>query len=82
MYDANEHEWLVANSPRSATVMAYPGMLLWGLCGFASSAAVTLALAPRLKRTLRPATLHLVGGWALTAVAVTGAYFLWGLWPF
>jgi hypothetical protein len=82
MYDVYEREWLVASKPPAASVMVYPGMILWGLCGATTSAALCVALAQRSKRELSASFLQLVAGWALSAVGLTALYFLWGLWPF
>lgn len=82
MYDVNAHNWIVATQPPAASVMVYPGMILWGLCGGTSSAALCVAVGSRRKRELSSASLQLAAGWALSAVVVSALYFLWGLWPF
>ena len=82
MYDVNAHNWIVATQPPAGSVMAYPGMILWGLCGGTISAALCVAVGRRRKRELSAASLQLAAGWALSAVVFSALYFLWGLWPF
>ena len=88
MYEPYEHLWLVANEPPSSAAMVYPGMLLWGLCGAISAAALTLVVLTLIVLPRAPSwkpsavALQLAGAWALTSFVVAALYFLWGLWPF
>lgn len=82
MYDVNAHRWLVASQAPATSVMVYPGMILWGLCGASSSAALCVAVAKRHKSEMSAASLQLAAGWSLSAALVCALYFLWGLWPF
>ena len=82
MYEPYERTWMVASRSPSAAAMLYPGMLLWGLCGGLASAAASLVILSRRRRDLSPSAIALLGLWALSSVAFTALYFLWGLWPF
>ncbi len=82
MYEPYAHEWLVADAPPGASVMVYPGMIVWGLAGALVAAALCVLVATRRKKAVSSAFLQLAGAWAVTAVVFTALYFLWGLWPF
>lgn len=82
MYEPYEREWLLANMPPATSVMVFPGMILWGMCGATTSAAITVVVAGKVSWRPSDAALHLVGGWALTTSLVAALYFLWSLWPF
>jgi hypothetical protein len=82
MYEPYEREWVMTSQMPSMVAMAYPGMMVWGLCGAASGAAVTVLGLSQRKKEMSPAALRLVGAWALTSAIVACVYFLWGLWPF
>ena len=81
-YFPREHAWRFVGRVDDPAPMAYYGMLLWGLCGGVIGAALVL-LATRFARAeLSRRWLHLAGAWAITGVALAGAYFTWNLWPF
>ena len=67
--------------PAPGISIMYAGLVLWGLGGLVVG-AVTGALLCRLwPRPWPDRALHLFGAWAITALALAGGYYTWGLWP-
>jgi hypothetical protein len=68
--------------PIARTEVGYVGLLLWGLGGSLVGGVAAAAATSMVHRPLGDRSLRLLGGWALTAVALAGAFYTWSLWPF
>lgn len=68
--------------PISRLELGYVGLVAWGAGGALVGGAAALAAASLWRRPLSDRSLRLLGGWALTAVALAGAFYTWSLWPF
>lgn len=80
-YFPYENQWGWRTKAPNAAPMLYVGMMLWAAVGFATGLTATWGWYRAVRRAPSPATQRLWGGWALTAVALAGAYFWWNLWP-
>ncbi len=58
--------------------MGYLGQVLYGVVAALVAGCVTWAVA---RRASSSAALRLATAWALTAVALVGAFFTWNNWP-
>lgn len=74
-YDPLNHRWTFGASP-GPIPMGYLGMCGYGLCGAAIGVLVSF-VAPKLEKR----GVSLLGAWALTALWLASAYFVWSLWP-
>jgi hypothetical protein len=78
-YDPIAHRWFLADHAPPIP-MGYVGQLLWALAGALVGGGVAYALAARGR--VPSARAHaLAAAWALTAIAIVGAYFTWNNWP-
>ena len=77
-----EGQWGFRSIAPGSLPMSYLGLVVWGLVGGASFAAVTAVACHVRPRQLSNTALRLWGGWAMTAFGFGGLYFTWGLWPF
>ena len=57
--------------------MLYPGIVLWGVGGAACGALVGVGRVPAGRKPWPDRALQLFGGWAITAIALAGAYYTW-----
>jgi hypothetical protein len=81
-YEPIERTLYLARPPLGKLPLGFLGLVAWGFSGAAVGAAAALLAARALRRPLSPRALSLVGGWALTAAALTGLFQTWNLWPF
>ena len=81
-YFPEEHQWQLIERPPTPVPMAYYGMPLWGLGGAVVGAALVYGASRVVDRPVPDRWLQLAAGWALSAVVLACAYFLWNLWPF
>ena len=68
--------------PIARLELGYVGLVLWGAGGAVVGGGAAALLAALRPRPLNDRALRILGGWALTAVALAGAFFTWSLWPF
>jgi hypothetical protein len=61
------------------TAMGYWGLIAWGLGGAVIGAGAGAVIARTLPEAWWPRVAKLFGAWALTALALAGAYFTWQL---
>ena len=79
-YDPYRDRWSWRSGATPTIGINYYGGLLWGLGGAAVGAVVgRIAARWQVVRTDRARTL--LAAWALTSVALAGAYYWWNLWP-
>jgi hypothetical protein len=74
--------WELTARPSTPDAMVYVGLVLWGLGGAVVGGLVVFVALRFVAADVPRRWLDLAGAWALTAVALTGAYFTWNLWPF
>lgn len=74
--------WRWERGPTQRVPINYLGNLVWGVGGAAVGAGLAAGALRLWRRSLPSLVLDLAGAWALTAVALAGAYFTWTLWPF
>ena len=70
--------------PAGGVTLGYFGQVLWGLLGGLLGSLLGAGMgfgAARRGRSLTEATSILAAAWALTALALVGAYFTWLNWP-
>ena len=72
--------WTLAPPP-GAVATTYLGVVAWGAGGLAAGAVVGAGLCRIARRGLSDRALVLLGAWALTALALAGAYETWSAWP-
>jgi hypothetical protein len=72
---------LVTVAPPDAVAIRYFGAVLWGIGGLASGALVGAAVCAIVRRPVSDRVLHLLGAWAITAIALAGGYWTWTTWP-
>ena len=80
VYDPLARRFLVAARP-AALLMGYYGQLLHGLVGALALGLLAGLVVARRRRPPAPATTSLLSAWALTLLALVGAYFTWQNWP-
>lgn len=81
-YFQHARAWRMVAHPSSPLPSAYPGMIVWGLCGAFFAAVIALAATRLRSRPLPDLWLRLFGLWAEAAVVIAGGYFAWQLlWP-
>jgi hypothetical protein len=78
IYDPIARRWLWAASA-GPIPMSYLGQVLFGLFGALACGLIMRLIAPRLALSARG--VRLAAAWALTALALSGAYFTWNNWP-
>jgi hypothetical protein len=66
----------------SQVTSTYLGVVAWGVIGALVAGVAALAGSGFARAPLSTRALSLVGGWALTAVALAAGFALWMLWPF
>ena len=69
------------HAPPGAIAITYLGNVAWGLGGAACGALGGALVCAVAKRPLTTQAMLLLGAWAITAIALCGAYFTWSLWP-
>jgi hypothetical protein len=68
-------------APAGTIAMMYWGIMLWGLGGAVVGALVGIVACAAWRRPWPDRALQLLGGWAITAIVLAGAYYTWNLWP-
>ena len=81
-YDPVARAFDVARPPLGKLPIGFWGLVAWAVGGALVGAGFALVAAARVRRPLSDRWLRLVGGWALTAAALTGLFETWNLWPF
>jgi len=81
-YDSHHGSWSWPTGPTPRVPINYYGGLLWGAGGAVVGGAIAALAARAWGRPLPAPVIALLGAWALTGIALTGAYYTWMLWPF
>ena len=68
--------------PIGAEEVGYLGLVAWGTGAALVSGLLAWGAARTIDRPLSARGLRLLGGWAITAVILAGAFHTWNLWPF
>lgn len=82
VYSPLDGELGLGRPPIARDQVGYFGLVLWGAGGALLSGGAAYAASLARRRPLSPQLLRLLGGWALTAVVLCGAFYTWSLWPF
>ena len=77
-----EGEARMDRPPIARLELGYLGLVLWGAGGAIVGGGAAAVAARLLRWPLGDRALRILGGWALTAVVLAGAFFTWSLWPF
>jgi hypothetical protein len=81
-YHAYRRSFDVAPPSGSAVEASYIGISLWAVAGALVAALAAVGFAAAWRRPLAPASVRLLGAWALTSAGLAGLYSLWTIWPF
>lgn len=76
-----ERTFRITNQPGGPLPSGYVGLWLWAIVAGAAVGLLAWAVTWRSTRPLGPRGLGLAAAWALTAVALAGAYYTWNNWP-
>lgn len=79
-YDPVARRWQWARN-LGPIPMGYVGQIVWGIAGALVAAGVAGLIVSRRTREPSERAYGLWAAWALTALAIVGAYFTWNNWP-
>lgn len=68
-------------APTGAIAIHYAGLIAWGTGGACTGALVGAVACRVVPRQWPVRVYQLLGAWAITAMLLAAAYFLWSLWP-
>jgi hypothetical protein len=80
--DPYDGSWWWQDGATRKVPINYYGGLLWALGGAAVGAGLATLVTALWRRPVPAAVSAVLSAWALTGVALTGAYYTWNLWPF
>jgi hypothetical protein len=75
---ARAWSWAVTLGP---IPMGFVGQIIWGIAGALLAAGACGLVASRMTREPSDRAWQLAAAWALSAIAIVGAYFTWNNWP-